>query len=343
MANQQLVDYIKSQLGAGVSEEMVKNALKTAGWPDADVEDGVKAAKPGPANAVAAAPAKISPNQIGVVTAPVEKPAAVGSTGIPAGGIGVGLNAKPADIQPKANVLDIREAISAKDELLNSMNNMAGKEAGKAVGVAAAGPAVSGAANAAGTLSGKSGFFGKISIAEIVMAVIIVALLGGGTWFYLSQSGGASRADSLASQNAALENQIAAMTKTNSELSAESSSLKTENAGLATDVAALKNDLSFYAVIPGISTITENAVNVKGILTLSKSGQYVLTTANGAIVNVKNYKDTKVDALLKPLLGASVELAGTHPAGSRDLTVVSVNGQAVAAASEAAPAVTATP
>ena len=47
MANQQLIDYIKGQMMAGVSESDIRKILKDAGWPDADIEDGVKGAKPG--------------------------------------------------------------------------------------------------------------------------------------------------------------------------------------------------------------------------------------------------------------------------------------------------------
>lgn len=46
MINQQLVDYIKQQMQAGVSKDAVRKALGDAGWPPADVEDSFKAAMP---------------------------------------------------------------------------------------------------------------------------------------------------------------------------------------------------------------------------------------------------------------------------------------------------------
>jgi hypothetical protein len=57
MINQQLVDYIKQQLQAGVSRDVVLKALGDAGWPAADVSDSMKAATPATPGAVAAAPA----------------------------------------------------------------------------------------------------------------------------------------------------------------------------------------------------------------------------------------------------------------------------------------------
>src|SRR5882724_4730935 len=42
MINQQLVDYIKQQLQAGVSKDVVRKALVDAGWPAADIDDSMK-------------------------------------------------------------------------------------------------------------------------------------------------------------------------------------------------------------------------------------------------------------------------------------------------------------
>jgi len=58
MINQQLVDYIKQQLQAGVSKDAVRKALADAGWPLADIDDSLKAAEPAmPAAGPVAAPA----------------------------------------------------------------------------------------------------------------------------------------------------------------------------------------------------------------------------------------------------------------------------------------------
>ncbi len=62
MQNQQLVDYIKQQLQGGVQKDAVKKALLDAGWPQADVDDSVKAAEPaGAAAAATTSPAVASP------------------------------------------------------------------------------------------------------------------------------------------------------------------------------------------------------------------------------------------------------------------------------------------
>lgn len=46
MINQQLVDYIKQQMQAGVAGDAVRKALTDAGWPPADVDDSMRAATP---------------------------------------------------------------------------------------------------------------------------------------------------------------------------------------------------------------------------------------------------------------------------------------------------------
>lgn len=47
MINQQLVDYVKQQLQAGVAKDSVRKALIDAGWAAGDVDDSMKSADPG--------------------------------------------------------------------------------------------------------------------------------------------------------------------------------------------------------------------------------------------------------------------------------------------------------
>lgn len=321
MANQQLVGYIKEQFVGGVSEDMVKNALKTAGWPDVDIADGIKAAK---------APAVSVP-----VSAPIT-PAMSATRGNT-----LNAAAKSESVAQKMSVLDIREAIGGKDELLNNVAAAGQKQSAAKNDVVATKPIAAGVAVGA-SVATKIGFLSKISIPEIVMGIIILGFLGGGVWYYMDQSGSSAKLQELSSQNAALNNQIAGMTKTNGELSAEVDSLKASIKTLADENASWKNDMLFLVAVPGSSVAADGiTVTVKGALTAAKTGQYILTTANGVAINIKNYKDAKVDALLKPLLSSSVTISGTHTAGSRDLTVTEVNGQPIATTT--VPGVPATP
>jgi uncharacterized protein YneF (UPF0154 family) len=49
MVNQQLLDYIKQQLGQNISKEQIKNSLVANGWEVSDVEEGFNAVAPQPA------------------------------------------------------------------------------------------------------------------------------------------------------------------------------------------------------------------------------------------------------------------------------------------------------
>ena len=48
MINQQLLDYIKQQLGQNVSKEQIKSSLMSGGWLVSDVEEGFNAIAPQP-------------------------------------------------------------------------------------------------------------------------------------------------------------------------------------------------------------------------------------------------------------------------------------------------------
>ena len=55
----------------------------------------------------------------------------------------------------------------------------------------------------------------------------------------------------------------------------------------------------------------------------------MITTKYRVEIIVKNSKDSKVIALLDPLVGTAVEVDGTHAYASREFTVTSVNGAKV--------------
>lgn len=74
MANQQLVDYIKSQLAAGVTKPDLEKAIATAGWSQADTADAfnVVEGKTPATPVVPAAPKPAAPEQ--PVVQPVQQP-----------------------------------------------------------------------------------------------------------------------------------------------------------------------------------------------------------------------------------------------------------------------------
>lgn len=174
------------------------------------------------------------------------------------------------------------------------------------------------------------------SVARIALAVIAVAAAGGAVYFYLQnrnlQTKTADLANQLATANArvpALTAQLDALTKDKNDLNAAVGSLLGEN-------KILFSDLSFFMVPPNATSSVDVAFSLQGALSGNASVLYAVTSADGIRASVKNSKDANVNAALKNLVGTSVEISGTHMAGSKDVIVNSVNGVSVIATSSPA-------
>ena len=89
--------------------------------------------------------------------------------------------------------------------------------------------------------------------------------------------------------------------------------------------------IDFFAtpIVVGTSTPKETNASVRGALSGGGKNPYVITTKYRVEIIVKNSKDSKVIALLDPLVGTAVEVDGTHAYASREFTVTSVNGAKV--------------
>ena len=162
----------------------------------------------------------------------------------------------------------------------------------------------------------------------IVMGGVIVLLLAALGYVYFSLSGkltdantgGASAA--AAADAAALQNQIQGLTDEKANLTAQLTTLSEEQQKLTAEV-------SFFAVPASGSLSADIEGKASGVLSGGGTLPYIVTTAHQLRVYVKNWKDAKVDAALKPLLGATVEISGIHKPTSPDLTVTAVNGAPV--------------
>jgi hypothetical protein len=73
----------------------------------------------------------------------------------------------------------------------------------------------------------------------------------------------------------------------------------------------------------------EVSVAVRGTLKAASDGKFTLTTSRNIVFTVKNYKDAKVTAALKPLADQGVTLSGVHAPASLEITVQGVNGSPI--------------
>lgn len=153
----------------------------------------------------------------------------------------------------------------------------------------------------------------------IVMGAVIVLLLGALVYMYFSGSGAVPQVASPDTAN--LAGQVQSLTADKSNLASQVETLTNDNQAYAAEVA-------FFAYPTGTST-ADITGTIKGTLSGGGAVPYAVTTPHGLKAFVKNYKDAKVDAALKPLVGNVAELSGTHKPGSPDLTVTSVNGVSV--------------
>ncbi len=153
----------------------------------------------------------------------------------------------------------------------------------------------------------------------IILAVLSVALLGGNIYFFMQNGGLNSKIDSLNNEKASSESQIAS-------LAADKKNLTDQIGSLNKTISDFDNQLSLYGWPPNVSETQELPITIKGVLGGGGRALYFLITNKNIMVIVKNSKDSKVDEILKPLLGTQVEISGTHLVKSDSVTVTTVNG-----------------
>ncbi len=310
MVQDQLVEYISSQMKLGVSRETIKATLTSAGWAVADVEDTLKKVEGGaakPAVIASTTPGTATPSSVMPMgTSP--KPASTPTSFSPsvAGG-GAAKGAEPQTIRVSDLVSASVVAGPFADPTKSAVKKNSPIDPTRIGGVPRSGRVM--------------------MIVGIIIIVVLGALAG---YLYFQNNGLAAQVASLGAQSAdvasrvsSLNAQVQAFDASNTALTAQVASLTGENADLLTN-------LSFAALPPlSSSTPASETVSISGTLTGGKSS-YALTTQYGVVVYVKNAMDANVAAALKPLLASTstVSLVGTHVPGSQYITVTAVNGSA---------------
>lgn len=298
--NQQLKDYINQQTKVGVSSDVIKTALLDAGWQESDINEAMAGSSPSAGAGIskpvdAAKPAGVNPPEIKTVDI-----LSAFSKNFP----GAGAQSAEAKLSPASFMTS--DIFQSKDE---SMFQSKG---------AAVQPLASG--NKPQSVSSMRGtsFLQKPIVPIILGAVSLVFLAGAGI-LYAQNSGLQAKLNSASGENASLNGKL-------KSLESDKIAFASQVALLNQTVSDLGNQLSIFAAPAGTST-AELPISVKGTLGGGGKSPYSLTTSRAVVVYVKNSKDAKVDAMLKPLAGNQVEISGTHGAGSNYITVTSVDGK----------------
>ena len=310
MIQEQLVDYVSSQMKLGVSRDAIKSALVSAGWVAADVEDTLKKVEGGSA--------------AGAMT---------GAGGVPAGGVaskpavaGMAVSsAKTAEPQ-MIRVSDLVSSSSPNPSPAKSSKDafFGGKISGNSFQATAA-KSSAGVAGAGGVVVASSGGSKKMLIGGIVAVILILAFAGLAWYFYSGNATLAAQVASLTGESASVTSQISSL---KSQLDASTTDFAAQMASLTTANADLALDLSFYAVPPGGSSSTVPTalpITVTGLLSDGGKAPFAITTAEGAKIFVGNSSVATIMSQLKPLVGQTVQLTGTYIPGSDQMTMNSVS------------------
>ena len=321
MIQDQLVEYVSTQMKLGVSRDAIKSALTGVGWQAADVEDTLKKVEGDKAQpaVIAAQPQPMAqkPSVQAVQSMPSNTPLSKSSSPFasfsPSDIVGAAKNA-PSQPVRMGDFVSAPAQDSTK-KFFDKKPDLAGRgDAGKIMNSASEYPP-----------KGKGG-----KVMAIIEAVVVIGLAALSGFLYFQNSALSAKVNGLggqstdvASQISNLTAQVQAFTASNANLTAQITSLTAEN----TD---LQMNLSFVAVPPSNSSSTASTTaQVNGVLRGGGSALYVVTTSYGVKVYVKNSSDANVSAALAPLVGTTVQLSGTHILGSANLTVLNVNGTAL--------------
>jgi TolA-binding protein len=110
-----------------------------------------------------------------------------------------------------------------------------------------------------------------------------------------------------------------------STLQQERDQLQGQVSELSSNITDLENQLGIFKT----STDATVPLTIRGTLATTTANVYTLRTNRDVVLTVANATNAAVAAALSPLVGAEVELSGTHAPVSTLLTVTSVNGSPI--------------
>jgi hypothetical protein len=313
MVQDQLVDYISSQVKLGVTDDAIKAALVGAGWAATDVEDTLKKVK---------APATVQTTKPVASTGPANSFFAGSGSGVAAGA--------PKSAEPQT--IRVSDLISS-----SATSSLAGNAAVNPAKVSPKGMAMNpstsrDSAQTSPTPKEKA----KSPIMMIVLVILIILFAGAAGYFFfqntqLSASVGTvnTQSQSVTAQVSTLQAQVQALDASNTSMAAQVAALSASNQNL-------KTEISFFVAPLGNAAATTSII-VSGIISGGKP-TFILTTVDGVKISIKNSADASVRSILQPLASSSqtTQIAGTYVPGSALVTVLTVNGASVNPPSSAA-------
>lgn len=321
MIQDQLVEYVSSQMKLGVSRDAIKSALVGVGWQAVDVEDTLKKVEG----------VKVQPMAVVAQPQPVaQKPSLQVAQSMPSG-VSMSKPSAPFASFSPSDIVGGTKNVSSQPVRMNDF--VSGSSQDQTKKFFDKKPASTEHGNAAVMAGGASEYPPKAKggkVMKIIEAVVIVGLAALSGFLYFQNGALSAKVNGLGGQSADVASQISNLTAQVQSFTTSDANLNAQVASLTAENADMEANLSFVAVpvtdSSSVAVATTTTTQVSGVLRGGGSALYVVTTSYGVKVYVKNSSDAKVSAALTPLIGDNVQLSGTHLVGSANLTVTSVNG-----------------
>jgi hypothetical protein len=351
MVQDQLVDYISSQIKLGVSREAISAALVSAGWVAMDVADTLKkidtkTVQTVPVTAAAqtmqthAQPATASVSPVGAMHPATASPMGTSPLGTMAAGakpatpmtspiggmtttatavkpMGIATGTSPASPAGGPQMIKVSDLVSTTPSgarpVSSPMIDMK-KSPAAAVDMSKFAGKISGNNFEAAGAPVKKGSSGM----KVVAVILILIFAGLAGFFYWQNMDLSSKVSSLTNDSQTATTQAttlqAQLDSAGNDFSSQVKSLKAANDDLTLN-------LSFYVAQKDATT---TAITVGGTLT-SSGGRYAIVTPRAAKIYVVA-SDLKVLSTIKASAGQTVVLTGTFVPGTDQMTATSIQG-----------------
>lgn len=303
MIQDQLVEYISSQIKTGISRDTIKSTLITAGWQSADVEDTLqkmelaKTSQPITASPVSASPAAKS---------------AVGPQTI-----------KMSDLISTSEPAMISNTASSSPATKSSGSKSFTGAAPASVSTKSVASSFS-----ADQFPPKSASPHGALITEIVLGLLIIAIGGLAGYLYFQNNNLNSNLATLKGESAGGASQIAALQK---GFNASTTAFTAQIATLVGQNTELQTELSFYVAPVGATAGVTSTATLTGTLTGGGKTSYLITATYGAKVYISNSKNANVVTALGAVEASSTsaQFTGIYMPGADSMTLTAVNGHSL--------------
>jgi hypothetical protein len=306
MVQDQLVEYINTQLKAGVTADAVRAALVGAGWQAADVDDTMKRVQSGAGGGAASQPKA-------AVAAQGAGPAVIRVSDLVSSSSGPGMTSGKTD----AVVSKIAAGGSSPKPLGSTIASTSSSSSpSPSGGVTVLTPAKVKKSHALAT--------------ESVLGILMILFGAAAIFLFFENRGLSSQIGSLNASSATLSSEIASL---QSQLNSSTSALTAQVGTASAASAELALELSFYAVPPTEPATTTFTSALKGTVVGGGKSPYVIVGVDGAKITVANSKDPHAVALLQPLSGGTTSthtFSGDYVPGVPSITLIAVDGVSVA-------------